>query len=127
VSHKPTVPLSQPLVRGTAGQCRQRRDSQRDTGGTTSLKALAALVVHPNVPTFLNTGETVIITFDEIRIEPFLVFTVRVALLIEHMSGRIRACDVLAANLGYLNIVIRPLMNFSGRSYTREHTAQCDR
>jgi hypothetical protein len=45
VSDKPTVPLSQPLVRGTAGQCQERRDSQPDTGGTTSLKALAALAL----------------------------------------------------------------------------------
>ena len=45
MSNKPTVPLSQPLVRETAGQRRERRDSQRNTGGTTSLKALAALAL----------------------------------------------------------------------------------
>jgi hypothetical protein len=45
VINKPTVPLSQPLMRGTVGQCQEWRDSQRDTGGTTSLKALAALAL----------------------------------------------------------------------------------
>jgi hypothetical protein len=45
VSNKSTVPLSQPLVRGTAGQCSEKRDSERDGGGTVSLKALAALAL----------------------------------------------------------------------------------
>jgi hypothetical protein len=45
VSNKPAVPLSQPLVRGTAGQYPGKLDGKRDSGGTTSLKALAALAL----------------------------------------------------------------------------------
>jgi hypothetical protein len=45
MSNKPTVPLSQPLGRGTVGQCSERRDSERDRCGTTSLKTLAALAL----------------------------------------------------------------------------------
>src|SRR5829696_6686363 len=46
---KQSVPLSQPLGRGTVGQSCEERDGPRDTGGTVSLKALARKVLSRDV------------------------------------------------------------------------------
>ena len=45
MSKTPTVPLSQPLGRGTAGQCSEKRGTEQDSRGTPGLRSLAALAL----------------------------------------------------------------------------------